>query len=312
MPSKRATFNPVLTQYSSDYSTQEDYYIADKLFPAFPVGSQSAEYPVFSKENIVNVAKIKPRAPGTSYKRIGLQSGKDTYATEDYGLSMPIDDRDAKIYPNLLASQRAKTTKITRDLRVNKEIRARDLIKGSTLIPTTDAEVAWNDPDADIVQQVKNVNTAMFENCGRTANVITMTLEVWNFVSQHPRLVERIQHTNGGSITTEMIARLFEIDQLCVAKSNINESNEGQTESVNSIWGNDVIFGRVDANFDIDTPSLGRTFVWNANSPQNGEIQIKTHRDDDVESWIVTGMHDIQERVQTPACGYVLTNTLAE
>lgn len=309
---KTPTFNPILTQHSSEFAQKQDAYIASRLFPAFPVGAQAADYPVFKKENLLNVPKIKARAPGTPYQRINLEFGKDTYSTQDYGSAIPIDDRQQKIYANLLQSQKAKTVTLSRAMIINKEWRAKDKIYDPAIaIPTSAASTAWSDSNADIIEEVKLIRTTIFENCGMLPNIVTMPLAVWNYVSNHPSIVDRLKYTSSGSVTTAMVAALFEIDEIVISMSNVNEATEGQPISTGSIWNNDVIFAYVDSSMDMDSPSLGRTFVWAGNSPASGEVVMKTHRDDENQSWITTAMHDVAEKVQAPACGYILTGVIA-
>ena len=310
MPNKIPTFNPVLQQASSEYSQSEDSYIAEKLFPAFPVGMQSGEYPVFGRENLLNVTKIKARAPGTPYQRIGLTEKKQNFSTRDYGLAIPVDDRQRKLYQNRLSAQQAKTIKLTRDMMINKEIRARDIIMGNDLIPKSPAATPWTDPSANIIGDVRDIRAALFENCGRTPNALFISFHLWQSVQQNIDIIDRIKHTSQKSVTTAMVAELFEIDNIYISKSNINEANEGQAESIGSIWGDDVIFAYVNGTLDVDTPSLGRTFAWTDNTPASGEIVMMSHRDEDVQSDIITAMHDVEENIQTPACGYILTGTV--
>ena len=306
---KLPTFNPVLTQTAAEYSQKQDGFIANRLFPFFPTQAQAAEYPVFKKENLLNVPAIKARAPGAAYERISMEFGQDTYATQDYGIEMPLDDRQLKIYPNLIAAQQAKTITLTRAMMVNKEIRARQIITTSGL-PTSTPTTKWDQASADIIGDVKTITRAIYENCGMMPNMITMPLAVWNFVSESPQIVERIKYTFGGSVTKEMVARLFEVDEIVIAMSNNNTANEGATQSISSIWQNDVIFAVSDVNFDLETPSLGRTFGWIGNTPSGGEYGMKTYRDDKHSSWIHQIMHDVTEKVQASACGYIFTSVL--
>ena len=106
------------------------------------------------------------------------------------------------------------------------------------------------------------------------------------------------------------IAHLF-ADERHVAGIGRSVGAKGVAEAVASIWGSDVIFAYVDGDLNIEAPSLGRTFGWTANTPSNGEFAMKTYREEKVSSWINNLMHDVNEKGQSAACDYILTNVIS-
>ena len=54
---------------------------------------------------------------------------------------------------------------------------------------------------------------------------------MWRQLKHHPDFVDRFKYTTSESITTEMNARLMEIERILVIKSIQNKADEGVTAS---------------------------------------------------------------------------------
>ena len=304
-----AHFNHVLSTTAGEYANSRKGFVAGVLFPAFAVGVNAGQYPTFKKENLLNIPRLKARAPGAPYPRINLEIGDGKFATQDYGAEIPLDDRQKKIYKSQLNADRAKVMTGTRALLVNKEIRARDLVQNAA-IPNSTPGTKWDQAGADFYGDIDTAKEVIFENCGMDMNTMILPRTVFNSIKHHDTILERIKYTQRGVTTEDILAELFGVQRIVIAGAVENTATEGQPLNIAKIWGNNITLAYVDASMDMESPTFARTFAWTENSPSNGEFAVKTYREDAASSFIHQMMHDVEENIVSEACAYNLTDVL--
>jgi hypothetical protein len=77
--------------------------------------------------------------------------------------------------------------------------------------------------------------------CARTSRACSR--EVYDGLAENPSILEAIKYTNLGSLTPELLARMFEVDELYIADGVVNTAEKGQAESISRIWGKDFVLG---------------------------------------------------------------------
>lgn len=304
-----ATFNHLLSNTSGEFANNRSEFIASILFPFFPSRVQAGIFTKFGRENMLNIPKLKARAPGAPYQRLDLEVGEGKFATRDYGAEIALDDRQKKIYQSGFAADRAKVLRTTRTLLVNKERRARDLIN-SGAIPNSTPGTKWDAAGADFFGDIDAAKEVIHDNCGIDPNVMTLPREVFNVLKHHDKVLERIKYVQKGVTTADILAELFGVDHLAVAGGVENTANEGQALSISKIWGDNVTLAYVSKDMDLESPTFARTFGWTGNTPATGEFAVKTYREDKANSWVHQLMHDVEENIVAPACAYNLTDVL--
>ena len=304
-----AHFNQVLSTTAGEYANTRKGFVAGTLFPAFPTGVQAGQFPKFKKENLLNIPRLKARAPGAPYPRINLEISDGKFATNDYGAEIPLDDRQKKIYKTQLDADRAKVITGTRALLVNKEVRARDLVQAAA-IPNSVPGTKWDQAGADYYGDIDAAKEVVFENCGMDVNTMILPRTVFNNIKHHDSILERIKYSQRGVTTEDILAELFGVERLVIAGAVENTANEGQPLNISKIWGNNVTLAYVDASMDMESPTFARTFAWTGNSPGNGEFAVKTYREDKANSYVHQMMHDVEENIVSEACAYNLNDVL--
>jgi len=306
-----AVFNHVLSRTASQYAVNEAEYAAAALFPVFNAAVNAARFPVWLKDNLLTVPIIKARAPGAPYERTDMVLDEDTYATYDYGIELPLDDRQKAIYASAFEADKGKVQRGTRILMLNKERRAYQLATGGS-VPSSSPVTKWDAEDSDPIGDVKAVVEVIHDNCGMNPNIGIIPRDVFNVLTEHPKITEKFKYTRGGNVTAEILAAILGLDRIVVAGAVQNAAAEGQAISVSKLWGDSVVLAYSNATMDLESPTFGRTFAWAGyTGAKSGEIAVMSYREENPPATIHQLKHDVQEKIAAAACGYHLSNVLA-
>lgn len=307
----KAVFNHVLTKVAGEYAVNEAEYAAPALAPVLPVAVQAATFPVWKRENLLNVPDLKARAPGASYPRVDLELDDDTFATKDYGIEVPLDDRQKAIYRSAFDADRGKIQRGTRILMLNKERRVHALATGGG-VPSSSPGTKWDAGGADPIGDVDAVREVIHDNCGMDPNTMIIPRDVFNVLKESSVILDKIKYTQRGIVTAEIMAAVFGVGRIVIAGSTQNTANEGQAVSIGKLWGDSVILAYVNAVPDIESPTFARTFAWSGYSgSSNGEVAVSTYRDENGNSTVHKCLHDVDEKLASAACGYHLSSVLS-
>jgi len=307
----KATFNPLLTAAAGEFVVNEAEYVGTKLFPVFQTSTRAGTYPVWKRENLLNAPDIQERAPGGSYPILSLELGEEKFATKDYGVRVPLDDRQREIYKANIDADRGKVQRGVRALMINKEKRAHALATDAS-VPNSSPTTKWDDPSANIIGDVDVIREAIHDNCGMDPNIAIIPRHVFNSLKENEAILQKYRHVHGGAVTADMIASVLNVGKIVIAGQVINSAAEGQAVSVDRIWGDSVIIAHVNSAIDIEAPTFGRTFAWGGYSGSgNGEIAVSSYKDEDANSMIHRMRHDVEEVIASEACGYHLSNVLS-
>jgi len=302
------TINPVLSVTATMYSASADQYVARQLFPVFPTGLQAAGYYKFDAENMLNVPQLQRRAPGTAYPRGTIQASQDTYNTSDFGYEVPVDDRERKKYASALDADRAAVLRAMRVILTKMEDDVRAVATGAG-VPTSNVGIKWDQSTADPVGDVNAAREVIRVNSGVLPNTLLLTEPVLNVLFEHPKILDKIKYSERAIVTEQILANVFRVGRILVARTVANSANEGQTVTPADIWGDDAILCYVDASPDLQMPTFGRIFSWTEEVGAEGTI-VESYRDDDVRSDVHRVRNDRDIKIVAPAAGYKLGDLL--
>jgi len=253
----------ILTNMALGYRPQGA--IADMVFPTVEVDKQSDIYIEFSRARRLRRQDTK-RTPGTPARTVYEDVGSATYYARNYALKTPltIEDR-ANADPFFIAKKlNTRTQLILDDLGLDEEIRVATLVTTVGNVGSYNAVAsAWNgagDPLGDINTTIDNVHYAN----GVMPNRVIFGIEAWKSFRRDSNVRNLIFGTNngGGYPNTQQVASLLDIDQVLVGGSFQNTGQEGLSESLSTIWGQNVAVMYVPSNPDTEVPSAGYRFRW--------------------------------------------------
>ena len=230
--------DPLLTNVSVRYSNSE--LVADQVFPMVTVPKRTGFYFVYDKENL--------RAPKSTYRADFSRANRAEFSLtktpfgplleRSLEIGIPLDEINEQDAPLDLRVDSATT--VTEKVMLEKEIHLANYLGNSanlTYSVTKSGTSQWSDySNSTPFTDIQTYRSAMIGNTV-TPNTIVMSQKVWDQLKNHPDLLERVKYSQLASITTGLLATLFEVDNVIIAKAVVNTAVEGQTDSLSYVWG---------------------------------------------------------------------------
>lgn len=288
-------------------------FIADMVMPIVRVGKQSDLYVEFSREDKLRQQETK-RAPSTEAKMIHQNVGSASYYANNYALKMGVTLEDKLNADPIFLTEiiEGRTEFILDHLLLDWEVRVAGLIHNpSNVGSSSSVSSAWNvaggggDPIGDVNQALDNVHLSN----GIRPNRITFGLEAWKSIRRHESVRNIIFGVNngGGFASREQVANLFEVDQVLVGGAFQNTGEEGLTESLSAIWGDDVLISYSPMTASKEKPSFAYSFRWQKPGLPNFTVERHPFNTKTKSEEVEAGYY--QDEVITGASyGYMITS----
>lgn len=262
-----------LTNISVKYMQDSSNFIADSVFPQVPVQKQSDRYFKYLKEDWFR-DDAQERAMGT--ESAGGDYDVDntpTYFCKKYAFHKDVFEEDRANSDTPLTPDTDATEFVVDKLLLNKENNwAKTYFKsgvwaqdntGVAYSAGVHNYIQWDDYSySDPIKDIADMATAMAETTGKRPNKLTIGRRVYDALRQHPDILDRIKFTQKGVITLDLIAELFDVEQILVANSIQNIAAKGQAADMKFIMGDNALL-----TYSINAPKLkaataGYTFTW--------------------------------------------------
>lgn len=319
-PSSTAFVRPDLGQSFEEFSFEAERqgFIGTRVYPVFDCALKAGNFSRLPIEQLLKTGETK-RAPGAGYNRDKFQFEQDSFACVEHGAEEPIDDNEKATYAytidyDMVASGRAMN-KVLRNLEI--EIAASlfnaTVWTGATL--TTAVGTEWStassctpiDNVLDALQKVRESSTMM-------PNAVVMTWKVFKNIKKSDQIMDQVKYSgidDPKKVTTQMLAALFEVEEVIVAGAMQNSATEGQTASLADIWDDEYVsVARLARSNDLRETCVGRTFHFTGDGSSPG-VTMESYRDESVRSEIMRGRMDRQVKRLHPEAAHLLSNITA-
>lgn len=295
-----------LTNLSVAYTP--DGFIADQVFPRVPVQKISNKYFVYSKADWLR-READVRAPGTKAARGGYGLSSSPYSCVEYAIAMGVPDEIVDNADSPLAPMADATKWATQQIFLQVESDVAAVVFGSSIwTGSGSATTAWENDTSVPITDVASARAAVSGSIGQEANVGVVGRSVWQYLEQHPDIIERIKYGAApGSpavVTTNAVAALFGLDKFLVGGMIENTAAEGISETMSYIWGKHCWIGYVTRGASLMVPSAG--YVLTYKNREVSRFREEQERQDVVEarqSWDVVTV--------APDAGYLLKSVVS-
>ena len=262
----------ILTNISVAYMQKAENFIADKVFPIVPVDKKSNKYFTYDKNDWFR-DEAQRRAPGTESAGGGYNLSTDTYSADVWAFHKDVDDQTLANADSPLNPLREAAEFVTSRLLLRREVQfisdfmttgvwATD-VTGVSASATTNQFIQWNDyANSDPIEDIEEAKAKILSTTGYEGNTLVLGYEVFRQLKNHPDIVDRYKYTTSSVITEEMMARLFGVDRILVAKSVRATNNEGATGAYAFNFGKAACLLHSAPNPGLMTPSAGYIFAW--------------------------------------------------
>lgn len=261
--------NRPLTNISIAFIQSADDFIATKVFPVVPVKKQSDRYFQYDKKQWFR-SQSKKRAPGTESAGGGFDiDNTPTYFADVFAVHKDVDDQTRANQDQPIDLDRDASRWVTQQNMLKREQEfVQDFFKtgvwvgsttGTDIVPATKWNAAGSDPVDDVLEQIDSVK----EKTAFRPNIMVVTPAVHRALKNNASILDRIKHTERGSVTEAILAALFEVDRYMVARATQDLNPEGEVPNMQYIFGSEqALLAYANPNPSILTPSAGYTFTW--------------------------------------------------
>lgn len=248
--------NQPLTNVSVRYNWAEG--IADKVFPEAPVKKETDLYYVYSRDHLRLEETI--RANGAEAKVTGRDHSTATYTLEEHALKEIITQRDRDNADTPLSLDMDTTMGLTESILIRREVDCANLCfttaSWSNNVSVASAN-AWDTNTSNPIADVLTGTASCLRNGFIRPNSAVMGWEVFRILKVNSITMDSIKYTQRGIITEDILASLFDIDNLYVGRAARVTSAEGTAETTGFIWGKDMLVYYKPQSPRLKTPSAG-------------------------------------------------------
>jgi len=262
----------ILTNVSVAYMQRAENFIADKVFPIVPVDKKSNKYFTYTKNDWFR-DEAQRRAPGTESAGGGYNLSTDTYSADVFAFHKDVDDQTLANADSPLNPLREAAEFVTSRLMLRREVQfitdymttgvwGTD-VTGVASTPGASQFYQWSDyANSDPITDIEAAKESILSTTGYEGNTLVLGYQVFRQLKNHPDIVDRYKYTTSSVITEDMMARLFGVDKIVVAKSVKATNNEGATGAYAFTFGKAACLLHVAPNPGLMTPSAGYIFAW--------------------------------------------------
>lgn len=260
-----------LTDFSLAYRQAQENFVAPKAATPIPVNKESAIFRTFPRGYFWrDEAQVRPL--GGRPVQVNYKTGKDTYHAEEWALETTIDDReranavgefdlDESGTMLLEGKQLIRQDRIWASVAFKEGVWAYDYDGGTDFAP-------FDDDSSDPVKTIDGYKTVMAQGSGFMPNTLIMGANVNSGLRSNPSMVDRVKYTQTGIITPALLASLFEVSTVMVARAVFNDAEEGEVDDFEFIVDPDAMWlGYIDPTPRLNSPTAIARFGWNGLIP---------------------------------------------
>lgn len=297
--------DPALSNVSIKY--MNDTFIADLIFPMVKVAKQTGKYYVYDKSNLrINQTT---RAAGSGANEVDFGLSTTAFSCDDHALKEFISDEvqdQADVALNPLVDA---TENVTEQLLLDRENKLATILGDTSQVTnntTLSGTSQWSDySNSDPIGDVRTARTTVHQNTFKKPNTLILSKPVFDMLIEHPAIIERIKYSQLGVVTKELLARVFQLEQVLVGEAGSNTAHEGQTDVLSYVWGKNAVVAFVAPQIRLKQVTFGYTFTYS-------QRIVKRWRDEDREgTYVRVGNDNYVQAIVAVGAAYLIKNAIA-
>lgn len=237
--------NTFLSNLSVAYANEK--FIGETLLPSIPVEFLSDEYAIYSKRDHLAAPDDSMKGRSAANEVFDNRTSA-SYTCEGRGLKKGLEKKTIDNQDAVFDEMMDLNTQVSHLLAFAREKRAMTVLTTSGNYGGTTAVAAGSEWDSagggDPINVILSARHSIWQSDNPTKVIGFCPLSVYLKLVTHPQLLDVTKYTGRGFIPKDVLAGLFELDDLLVAKAWEDTANEGQTASYSRMLTSDV-FGIV-------------------------------------------------------------------
>ena len=255
--------NRFLTALSVQYANEE--FIGEDIMPMVPTNALSGEYPVYTKRSRFAAPDDSVSGDAPPNEISDTRDAPATYLLQPYGLRNKLSVLTLRNQKAPLDEMIDLTEAVADLVALKREKRIAGVVTNASNYATSNKATLtapWDTPSSTPIVDIMAADAALFAGRGRSKKKAAMSLEVWNALRRHPKILDLFKYggSRPGLAKPDQICEYFDIDELLVGRSREDTANIGQSASYSRIWGKFFWLGRVAEKPSIRNAFFGSTF----------------------------------------------------
>lgn len=287
-------------------------FIGTQIFPIFDTKLKKSTYPAITRESLTQVGDTK-RAMRGNYNRGGMGAKDKSYSCEENGWESPLDDSERALYATDFDAELAQSKIALGVVLRNQEKRVADrlfdtsVFTGSDLYTDNSAN-PWTDVSKDPILQVRAAKGKIRANCGMLPNALIMSytnLERLKGMTVIKDAIKYVAKTTDAELANAL-ADLFGVKYIFIGNAIKNAAKEGKAFASADIWSSSYVSLAIIADNakDLTQPTVGRTFLWTADCPENAYVE--QYRDETIRSDVFRVRQHTDEKLIDPYFAHLM------
>lgn len=296
--------DPVLTTIVQGYASPAR--VGELLFPVVLHGKEAGKIPLFGKEAFM--AYNTTRAPRGRVQRMDFGTGSVDFVMDEESIEVATDRREQEESVDTLQAESVAARMAERVIQLTHERRC-------ATVATTPANFAgntttlaggakWSASDtSDPVADVETGKETVRSKVGIRPNLLVLGPLVFKVLKHHPKIIERIKYSQKGIATPELLAAIFDLDQVVVGDA-VTADDAG---TFSDIWGKNAVLAYTvkPTVADLGTPAFGYTLR------KKGRPNAARYFDNSVKSTVAEVEDIFVVKVLAPGAGYLIQTAVA-
>lgn len=278
--------DPILTTHAQGYARPAN--VGRFLFPMATVAGYGGQVIEFDKSSFRRFQTR--RAPGSATKRVTFGYAGKPYAIVPNGLEAVVPNEvlnDASLVPGFdVAADYVDSTLDVMELAHEyecAEIARNPANYDNDHKMTLVGADRWTGANGDPTRDVVTAREAIRKSIGMRPNTLLLPSSAFNACEYNPKILDRIKYTGRDSVTAELLAKLWNVQNVIVADA---IGADGADDELADVWGDDVILAYVAPPSGSNRRSAARPSYGYTYTITGMPLVRKPYLDENANSWI--------------------------
>ena len=302
MPQGSTRVSRPLTNVSIQYRNNETIY--NKFMPELPVSKESDQYWIYNKDFRLSDTT---RANGAEANMVTHEYSTSSYSTVEHALKDVITDTDRANTDAPLNLDVDATEFLSDQILQRTEFETAKLLFTTTTYSnnaTLNTATAWirNTTTSAPIQNVLSATNVIIKTSGMRPNTVILGKDSTDALKENQNVHERIKYVEKSIVTEDLLASLFEVDNVYTGTMVRDTSQEGLASTISFIWGSDALVAYFAPRAGIRTKSAAMMF---RQSSKGQPMRVKKWRNEDVEGDMIEVQTKFIPKAVATNCAYL-------
>lgn len=267
-----------LTSFSLQYVQDRSVFIAQRCASVVQVQKQTDKYVIYDRGYFWR-DEVVPRPLGGRPEQVGYKLDEGLYSAVEYALEHVVDDRQRANVDDPIRLDELAATLLTQKHMIKQDrVWAQRFfttgkwtteVNGVASSPTAGTSfLFFDDAQSDPIGTIDYYKDVINEQTGFMPNTLVLGAGVKRTLRSHPDIADRIKYTQTGIADEDVLSKLFEVDNVMVARSVYNSAAEGAANSFSYITDpKAMLLCYIDPNAGLNSPTAIVNWAWTGLMP---------------------------------------------